>query len=42
MKENLGIAKTCQTMEELRHKVALYYGKEDIQLSMGDVVPPEK
>lgn len=38
----IGIAKTCQTMEELRHKVALYYGKEDIQLSMGDVVPPEK
>ena len=35
----IGIAKTCNTMEELRHKVALYYGKEDLQLSMGDVVP---
>lgn len=38
----IGIAKTCNAMEELRHKVALYYGKEDLQLSMGDVVPPEK
>ena len=35
----IGIAKTCNTMEELRHKVALYYGREDLQLSMGDVVP---
>ena len=26
----IGIAKTCNTMEELRHKVALYYGKEDL------------
>lgn len=33
-----GIAKTCHTMDELRHKVALYYGKEPLQLTMGDVV----
>lgn len=38
----IGIAKTCSTMEELRHKVSLYYGKEDLQLSMGDIVPPQK
>lgn len=36
----IGIAKTCNTMEELRHKVALYYGKENLQLSMGDVALP--
>ena len=35
----IGIAKTCNTIEQLRPKVALYYGKEDLQLSMGDVVP---
>lgn len=33
----IGIAKTCTTMDELRHKVALYYGKEPLQLTMGDV-----
>lgn len=32
----IGVAKTCNSMEELRHKVALYYGKEPIQLKMGD------
>lgn len=34
----IGIAKTCHTMEELRHQVALHYGKEPLQLTMGDVV----
>ena len=38
----IGIAKTCSTMEELRHKVSLYYGKENLQLSMGDIVPPQQ
>ncbi len=33
----IGIAKTCKDMDELRHKVALYYGKEPLQLTMGDV-----
>ena len=32
----VGIAKTCQTMEELKHKVALFYGKDDLQLSLND------
>lgn len=31
-----GIAKTCSTMDELRHKVALYYKKDDLQLAIGD------
>ena len=31
-----GIAKTCSTMEELRHKVALYYKKDQLQLAIGD------
>ena len=34
-----GIAKTCATMEELRHKVALYYGKDPLQLAIGDNPP---
>jgi len=33
----IGIAKTCKDMDELRHKVALYYSKEPLQLTMGDV-----
>lgn len=33
-----GIAKTCSTMDELRHKVALHYGKESLQLTMGDIL----
>ena len=31
-----GIAKTCNTMDELRHKVALYYKKDPLQLAIGD------
>ena len=31
-----GIAKTCTTMDELRHKVALYYKKDPLQLAIGD------
>lgn len=31
-----GIAKTCSTMDELRHKVALYYKKDQLQLAIGD------
>lgn len=34
-----GIAKTCSTMEELRHKVALYYKKDQVQLAIGDNLP---
>lgn len=34
-----GIAKTCSTMDELRHKVALYYKKDQLQLAIGDNVP---
>lgn len=33
----IGIAKTCNSIEELRHKVALYYGTQPLQLTMGDV-----
>ena len=36
-----GIAKTCTTIDELRHKVALYYGKEKLQLAIGDNPPEE-
>lgn len=32
----MGIAKTCVTMDELRHKVALYYKKDTLQLAIGD------
>lgn len=32
----IGIAKTCSTMEELKHKVALFYGRDDLQISMDD------
>ncbi|MCI2106913.1 MAG: hypothetical protein LKK00_09405 [Intestinimonas sp.] len=35
----IGIAKTCTSMDELRHKVALYYKKEPLQLMMGDITP---
>lgn len=35
-----GIAKTCSTIDELRHKVALYYKKDELQLAIGDN-PPE-
>lgn len=38
----IGIAKTCNTMDELRHQVALHYGKEPLQLTMGDMPPIEK
>ena len=31
-----GIAKTCTTIEELRYKVALYYKKDNLQLSIDD------
>ena len=31
-----GIAKTCSTIDELRHKVALYYKKDELQLAIGD------
>lgn len=31
-----GIAKTCSTIDELRHKVVLYYKKDDLQLAIGD------
>lgn len=38
-----GIAKTCSTIDELRHKVALYYKKDQLQLAIGDNSPtPEK
>lgn len=30
----IGIAKTCETMEELRNKVAHYYNKDPMQLAM--------
>lgn len=33
----IGIAKTCSTMDELKHKVALYYGRDDLQLTMDDL-----
>lgn len=33
----IGIAKTCNTMDELRHQVALHYGTEPLQLTMGDI-----
>lgn len=38
-----GIAKTCSTIDELRHKVALYYKKDEVQLAIGDNLsePPE-
>lgn len=36
-----GIAKTCTSIDELRHKVALYYGKEELQLAIGDNPPEE-
>lgn len=36
-----GIAKTCANIDELRHKVALYYGKEELQLAIGDNPPEE-
>lgn len=36
-----GIAKTCSTMDELRHKVALYYKKDQLQLAIGDNVPEQ-
>lgn len=32
--EVIGIAKTCSDMRELRHKVALHYGREPLQLTM--------
>lgn len=34
-----GIAKTCTTIDELRHKVALYYKKDEMQLAIGDNLP---
>ncbi len=34
-----GIAKTCTTIDELRHKVALYYKKDEVQLAIGDNNP---
>lgn len=34
-----GIAKTCTTIDELRHKVALYYKKDEVQLAIGDNLP---
>lgn len=34
-----GIAKTCSTMDELKHKVALYYKKDQLQLAIGDNIP---
>jgi hypothetical protein len=30
----IGIAKTCDSMPELKNKVALYYGKEPVQLTI--------
>lgn len=33
----IGVAKTCNTMDELRHRIALYYGKDPVQLTMGDI-----
>lgn len=36
-----GIAKTCSTIDELRHKVALYYKKDQIQLAIGDNLSPQ-
>lgn len=36
-----GIAKTCSTIDELRHKVSLYYKKDQIQLAIGDNIPKE-
>lgn len=36
-----GIAKTCSTIDELRHKVALYYKKDEIQLAIGDNIPQD-
>ena len=32
----IGIAKTCTTMDELKHKVALFYGKNDLQITIDD------
>lgn len=34
----IGVAKTCTTMQELRDKVAHYYRKEPIQLTMNDYI----
>jgi len=34
----IGIAKTCETMTELREKIAHYYGKDPLQLAMH--IPP--
>jgi hypothetical protein len=30
----IGIAKTCETMIELREKVALHYGRQPVQLAL--------
>lgn len=38
----IGVAKTCNNIDELRHRIALYYGKEPLQLTMGDISPSEK
>ncbi|HBQ7901374.1 P63C domain-containing protein [Klebsiella pneumoniae] len=35
----IGIAKTCQTMRELRDKIAAYYGKQPEQLTMFNDIP---
>ncbi|HDL8567113.1 P63C domain-containing protein [Yersinia bercovieri] len=35
----IGIAKTCQTMKELRDKVAAFYGKKPEQLTMFNSIP---
>lgn len=32
--EIIGVAKTCETIKELRNKVALHYGKEPVQLTI--------
>lgn len=34
----IGISKTCETMDELREKVAHYYNKQPMQLAMH--IPP--
>lgn len=36
-----GIAKTCSTIDELRHKVAIYYKKDEVQLAIGDNLPQD-
>lgn len=36
-----GIAKICGTIDELRHKVALYYKKDQLQLAIGDNAPAD-